>query len=229
MLTNWICLDIATAPLPEAGSYLEPGSAQSNYWYPEKIAAYFAEREAEQRDRLALDLDLCRMTGFALRRDDDADVTAIMLQDGESAEQMELASFADELAGLDWHHVNPPAIITFGGLRFDLPVLMRRARYLGMDFPVLNLDRYRTPHVDLCDLLSDRDPSRRRSLDFYVKRLGWTDLLPKPLAGADEAKVFETGRWDLLAASVRRDVTAIYRLAQWAGVIAKQQEPEPIL
>jgi len=74
--------------------------------------------------------------------------------------------------------------------------------------------------VDLCEILSDRNPQRRRSLDFYCKRMGWDDLNPKPLSGADEAQVHVTGRWDELEASILRDVTATCRLASWLDVIA---------
>jgi hypothetical protein len=49
--------------------------------------------------------------------------------------------------------------------------------------------------------------------------MGWDDLMPKPLSGAEEAQVPVTGRWDELAASLKRDVEAIYRLAVWCGVI----------
>jgi hypothetical protein len=52
-----------------------------------------------------------------------------------------------------------------------------------------------------------------------VRRLGWTDLL-KPLTGAEEAQVPQTGRWDELRASLAHDVDATVRLARWLGVIA---------
>jgi len=108
-------------------------------------------------------------------------------------------------------------LVTYGGHFFDLPLLMRRAKYLGVAFPWVNVDKYRSPHTDLLDLMSDRDPQRRKSLGFYVRRLKMG--LTKPLAGVEEAKVYESGRWDELARSLNHDVCAIKRLAEWAGVI----------
>jgi DNA polymerase elongation subunit (family B) len=129
----------------------------------------------------------------------------------ERDERLLIADVADLVSGA--------TIITFGGHNFDLPLVMRRAQYLGLRFPKLNLDRYKSPHIDLCELLSGRNPQRRRSLGFYAKRMGWTDLT-KILSGAEESQVPLTGRWDDLEASIRHDVTATYRLAQWCGVVA---------
>jgi hypothetical protein len=200
---------------------MEPVSAPSNYRDPEKIAAYIAEREAEQRDRLALDLDLCRVTCLSWLRSDGSGSPVTMQAMNETQER--------ELLGQAASWVGGTTFVTFGGRAFDLLVLQRRARYIGMTFPFINTDRYRSPHVDLMEKLADGDRARMRSLNFYCRRLGWTDLADKPLSGEDESRVFETGDWDRLRESVRRDVRAIHRLAQWAGVIAKSPEPEPIL
>jgi hypothetical protein len=72
------------------------------------------------------------------------------------------------------------------------------------------------------EILTDRNPQRRRALTFYVRRLGWT-YLEKPMSGAEESRVIETGRWDDLSASVRHDVTATYLLAGWLGVIRAEE------
>lgn len=217
MLTNWIVLDVATAPLPDAETYLDGAvRAPSTYKDPEKIAAYIAEKQAERLQMAATDVDLARVTGIGMMTSVSGQLAGIELCEDIGPERGRLGWVAAHLA-------RRPSIITFGGFNFDLPLLMRRARYLGVDFPTLNLDRYRSDHVDLCEVLSDRNPQRRRSLQFYAKRLGWTDI-SKPLSGAEEARVPETGKWDELAASLRHDVTATYRLAQWLGVIQPQPE-----
>jgi hypothetical protein len=214
---RYLILDIATAPLPDAETYLE-GSvrAPSNYKDEAKIAEYIAEKQAERLQMAATDVDLARVTGVCYR--DHQGYEGIGTPRAEDAEKNTLATLAEHLTG-------SLTVITYGGFNFDLPLLMRRARYLGVDFPKLNLDRYRSPHLDLCELLSDRDFKRRRPLGFYVKRLGWTDL-QKTLSGAEEARVPETGRWDDLAASLRHDVTATARLAAWMGLI---ELPQPTL
>lgn len=205
--TPWICLDISTAPLPEAGSFVEPVSAPSNYVDPIKIAEYIERGTADRLERAATDLDLARITAIGVQ--DETGDSVLMADTDEAARLREVRGFIEGCS-----------IITYGGRTFDLPMLMRRAQYLDVPFPSLNLDRYRSNHVDLMDILSGGDRNRVRSLDFYCRRLAWDDLLPKPLSGADEARVFETGRWDDLRESVKRDVTAIHRLAQWAGIIA---------
>lgn len=205
-----LVLDLASSALPDAERYLEGTvKAPGNYKDPEKIAEFIREKQAERLAMAATDVDLARITalGFAL---DDANAIDVRVCRDAADEKLLIEDVADL--------VNGSTIITFGGHNFDLPLVMRRARYLGVKFPKLNLDRYRSPHIDLCELLSDRDSSRKRSLGFYVKRMGWTDLT-KILSGAEEAQVPVTGRWDDLEASIRHDVTATYRLAQWAGAL----------
>jgi len=217
MLTKYLILDVATAPIDGAAGYLE-GSvrAPANYKDADKIAAYVAEKEADRLAMAAVDLDLARITAIGICAGDEVAVYDAQNEDDERAL---LTTVATLIPG--------QAIVTYGGFHFDLPLLMRRARYLDVAFPVLDLDKYRSPHVDLCELLSDRNPPRRRSLGFYVKRLGWTDL-SKPLSGADEARVFETGEWAALADSVYHDVAAARRLAAWLGVVAARVE-EPVI
>jgi hypothetical protein len=159
----------------------------------------------------ATDVDLARITGIAVQFAHGEPLIETIADQDE--ERRALTALAEGVLAN-----RSVSIITFGGFNFDLPLIMRRARYLGVDFPSLNLDRFKSPHIDLCELLSDRNPQRRRSLQFYVKRIGWTDLV-KPLSGADEARVPETGRWAELVDSLRHDVTATYRVAQWCGAI----------
>ncbi len=209
-LTSWLILDVSSSALPDAETYLE-GTVRPRKGTKDedKIAAQIAAKTDERLAMAALDLDLAYITGVAMRN-----------SDGESTVWRGILAavepkFISELSGM----VRDCSIITYGGFNFDLPLIQRRAMYLGVKFPVLNLDRYRSPHVDLSELLSDRNPQRRRSLDFYCKRLGWDDLMPKPLSGAEEAHVPTSQRWDELALSLKRDVEAIYRLAVWCGVI----------
>ena len=108
--------------------------------------------------------------------------------------------------------------MTFNGLAFDLVILERRYLYLGLPALGWQLDKYRTNHIDLLARLSGGDRERRRSLEFYVRRLGWADL-HKPLSGADEALAPGRGQWLELAESVSHDVTATVRLARWMGIL----------
>lgn len=216
-MQNRIILDIATASIVDADGYLDGVvRAPSNYKDQAKIDEYIREKQAERLAMAGTDIDLARVTGVGLTTEEDGILVKVARD--ERDECAVLAELALVLTAR-------PIIITFGGLNFDLPLLMRRARYLGVKFPTISLDRFKSPHIDLCELLSDRNPQRRRSLDFYVKRLGWKDLDPKPMSGADESRVHDTGQWDLLEKSIRRDVAACYRLACWLDVI----EPEPVM
>ncbi len=214
-----VTLDIASTGISNAADFIDKASIKvpGNYTKPDSIAKFVEEEYTRRVAEAGLDLDL-------------AQVTAVGVQVGDSEPIVNLCETSDQevlvltwLAGLLGGNV-PPTIITYGGSHFDLPLLMRRARYLNVGFPVLNLDRYRSPHLDLLQILSDRDPARRRSLGFYVRRLGWSDLF-KPLSGADEALAPSRGDWAGLMASVHHDVTACRRLAQWMGLLEPVSEP----
>jgi DNA polymerase elongation subunit (family B) len=212
-MRHWLILDVATAPLPDAETYLEGTiRAPKNYKDEQAIADYIAEKQAERLQMAAIDIDLARITGVAEMSE--AVNVCVTCRD-EKAERRHLAALANDLS-------DNPTIITFGGFNFDLPLIQRRARYLGVNFPKLNLDRFRSPHIDLCEELSDRNPQRRRSLEFYAKRLGMG--ITKTLSGAEEAHVPETRQWEELKESLIHDVTATYQLAQWMGYI---ETPSP--
>ena len=178
---------------------------------PEKIAADIAKKQADRLEMAALDIDLARITGYGVLTADMPEPLVTLCEDeeGERAALMDIAQLLKD----------GPSLITYNGFAFDLPLAMRRARYMSVKFPWLNLDRYRSEHRDLCEDLCDRNPQRRRSLSFYVKRLGMTDLR-KTLSGAEEAQVPVTGQWEALRESLHHDVTATYRIARWLGVIS---------
>lgn len=209
---KWLIVDISTAPLANAAEFLDPADsdkrkAPANYSKPEAIAEWRRKDYEADLAKCGLDMDLSRVTGIGTH---DGTATVTLCRD-ELQECVALSALSSRLR-------RQPLVITFNGLGFDIPLLMRRARYLGVDFPVLSTDRYRSSVVDLCELLCDRNPARRRSLQFYAKRLGWSDLT-KALQGADEARVHETGQWQELAASIGHDLEATRRLAAWLGQI----------
>lgn len=210
-MSRFLVCDISTAPIADAAQFHEPVSAPANYKDPEKIAAYVKEKEAEQADRGALDMDLCRISGIGFQRPRDTQVPAfVWLNKDEDAERHSLELFADA--------INGETLISFNGLKFDWPILMRRALYLGVSFPTISLDRFKSNHIDLFAKLTNSGTLSGHSLRFYAARLGWLDL-EKTLTGAEEAKVFQTGLWAELEASIRHDVTATVRLAKWMGVL----------
>jgi DNA polymerase elongation subunit (family B) len=211
---SYIITDIATAPLDGCEAWLDEPVPPSNYTKPESIEKFKTEKRADQIERAGLDPDLARITGIAAWKTD-FERPGIWLCRDEADEREALG----RLVALG----NYIPLIGYNALKFDWPFLMRRARYLGLTLDI-NTDRYRSHNVDLFDVLTHRGLLSGKSLGFYVKRLGWTDLV-KPLSGAEEARVPVTGEWDKLADSLRHDVTATYRLACWLGVI----QPQPKL
>lgn len=202
-------LDISTAPLPEAASFIEAPRPPGNYRDEAKIETWIAEKKAERLAEAGLDLDLCQVTGAAWLVNGEMHVETT---GGDVDKEMRIIAAIAQLIK-DGHE-----LVTYNGRWFDIPVLKRRARYLGIWFPAVSCDRFKSPIVDLLAYLSDNDPTRKRSLTFFCKRLGWADLCEKPLDGREEANVLQTGAWEALEASLVRDVTAIQRLAEWAGL-----------
>lgn len=222
-MSHHLILDLATAPIDGAEMLIDGDtiSPPANYRDPEKIAAYIAEKKQERLERAGLDLDLCRITAIGFLNGNETPVVTVCKT--EDDEMAAIRFLMDELGYDGQVYSEKPNIVTYNGFRFDLPVLLRRCAYLGLPIPPLNLDRYRSPHVDLCDALTHRGVLTAKPLTFYVRRLGWTDLV-KPLSGAEEARAAAEGRWDEIAAAVRHDVIATTRLARWLRVIPQLRE-----
>lgn len=213
-MSNYLVLDIATAPLEDAGDYLtDPIEAPKNYVDQVKIDAYIASARQAKLDKAALDPDLCRISGVAWAWVPEVPagdpVVQVRLARHELSEP-EILRELREIMGVS------TVLVGFNSRAFDWRVLMRRALYLSVKFPRINVDRYRSTHVDLFDVLSDKGTGTAHSLQFYVKRFGWTDL-SKPLGGEAEARVYETGDWDGLALSLSHDVLGSYRLFEKVG------------
>lgn len=219
MSSTRLVLDIATCALDGAEAWLPAVKPRGNLKDPAKVEADLADKRAAQIEGLALDLDLCRVSALGV-----CDVSGW----GASPIRVEVAATeADEAILLEhWHsRLREAHLVTFNGLAFDLPVLARRMLYLKLPALGWNLDRYRSPHVDLLAKLSDHGARPYRSLEFYARRLGWTDLV-KPLSGADEALAPGRGQWVELAESVRHDVAATCRLARWMGILGSEVDLE---
>lgn len=210
MLTRYCITDIATAPIDGCSDWLEEPTAPSNWRDPVKIAAYIAEKKADQTERAGLDLDLGRITGIGVWQSD-YDKPEAWLCRTEDDERRAVQIFADA------HRTLNIPLIGYNSLRFDWPFLMRRAAYLAVELTI-NTDRFKSHHVDLSDVLTHRGALTPRSLGFYARRLGLG--LTKPLSGAEESQVPITGRWSELEASLVHDVTATRKVAEWLRIIA---------
>jgi hypothetical protein len=203
-------LDIETAPLPDAADWLPEVEPPANYRDPAKIEAWIAEARAEQLAKAALDPDLCRVVALGLLAQG-TDTPAVLLAASDAMERELLAALS-----------SVGEAIGFGVLRFDLPILQRRAWYLGVTLPPFNLDRYRSPHIDLEDLLSVRGRYllKGKSLDFYCKRFGISDHGDTTKGKDIPALVAENTpeAWDKVETHCRADVLKTRDLARRLGV-----------
>lgn len=216
MLTRFCITDISTAPIDGCADWLDEPQAPSNWKDPAKIAAYIAEKKADQTERAGLDPDLGRITGIGVWQSGYPS-PEIWLCRSETDERNALDIFAEA------HKSLALELIGFNSLKFDWPFLMRRAAYLGVKLSI-NVDKYRGNNLDLSDILTHHGALTARSLGFYQRRLKMG--LTKPLSGAEESQVPVSGRWPELELSLRHDVEATRRLAVWMGLIAPVTTPE---
>jgi predicted PolB exonuclease-like 3'-5' exonuclease len=204
-----LVFDIETVALPDAGEYLEPVDAPANYKDPVKIAAFIAEGTQQALLKAGLDVDLCRIVaiGWALEGDEPAAVT---IEQFNGNEALMLKSF--------WMLLQDHHLIGFNCLGFDLPVLLRRSLYLGVQAPNIQIDRFKHPRVtDLMDELSYGGKLKFRGLAFYCKRFGIE--IEDPLTGADMAAAVAAGTWTVVEAHVRADVRKTSLLAARMGIM----------
>lgn len=208
-----LVLDLETCALADADGFLEPVAAPSNYKDPEKIRAYQEEKRIELLGRCALDPDLCRVVAVGLWADTEKPEVWSLDEDDDDEEQ---------LIGRAWKAIRQAqAVIGFNILGFDLPVLIRRSQYLGIAVPSINLDRYRTPHVDLMERLSFNGKLRYRGLDFYCKRFEID--VPDAHAGKDIAELIAGADWPAVVKHCEADVIKTRALAQRLGYIQAPQ------
>jgi hypothetical protein len=206
-------LDLETCPIDGADQFVEAPDAPSNYG-PEATAKFQAKAKATAIDRAALDLDLARICCLGMECDG---VSLTRCFPDEASERIGLEMLFDTTNGF-----GEKRLVTFNGFKFDLPLILRRAAYLGLPIPKINLDKYRSPHLDLWNVLSHNGSVPAHSLSWYVKRLGWADL-QGTLPGRDIPQAVRDGRWEEIQAHCKADVLATKRLAEWLGLAKEPQ------
>lgn len=200
-------LDIETVASPDAEKWIGTVRAPSHYRDPFKIQTYQTEKLAERIATASLEPDLC-------------EVVAVAVDSGQGAEGMTRAEL-DEQQQLEWiwDRVAGSRLVGFNIMKFDLPVLIRRSQLLGIPYPHINLDRYRTPHVDLLNVLSFDGVISFRSLAFYCRRFD-IDVPEDIIAGSDIGGLVAAGEWDLVLAHVLCDVKKTKLLAERIHALA---------
>lgn len=235
-------IDIETVPLPNVEDYLDPpapipapdfsliGPAK-NLVDPVKIAADVEKRrqaaidahldQCEQQatkwrelvERCALDADLCQIVAVGFIREDWNEPKVFTMHQPVS-EASWLAAF--------WREVGQRVTVGYNTIGFDLPVLLRRSLYLGVQHPTINIDKYRTNHIDLQMRLSYNGALKFRPLSFYCKRFGIA--CDDETSGKDIGAFVAAGEWDKVAAHCRADVLKTKALAERMGLLRMQPE-----
>ena len=224
-----IVVDLETVAIDGAADYLEPIEPPANYTKPESIDAYIKNATDKVLSKCALDPDLCRIVALGwLRVGTDHNARVVTCRD-ENEERYALRAFWAEVKREYGGGVR--SLVTFNGLKFDLPVLMRRSQYLGVEYPPLSVDRYRTNHIDLWQKLSFNGAISAHGLQFYRKRFG-LPVPNDPVKGEDIAGLVKGGTevcWRAIQNHCALDVQATYELAARLGLIEiTQDDPQMV-
>ncbi len=201
-----IIVDIECVGIDNAADYLEPPEAPSNYKDPQKIADYIAEATTKAVERCGLDPDLCRIVALGVGFSLGSDVVSICKTEAEETAALKLFWGAVTDTGL----VRP--VLSFNGFGYDLPVLMRRSQYLGVEHPVLSLDRYRSPHIDLMQRLTWNGAIKAHKLSFYASRFGWPVV--DTVDGSQIAELVKAGDWKAVESHCLNDLAQTRFIAQ---------------
>jgi len=235
--------DIETVSLVDAEQYLDPLEPipqpdlslivpAKNLVDPAKIAADIEKRkqaaveahreQCEQQElkrrelleRCALDLDLCRIVAVGWMREDwnEPEVATCVTEEREAG-----------VLRLFWDELDNRVTIGYNQIGFDLPILQRRSLYLGVHAPQLNLDKYRSPHIDLQQRLSLNGTKPYRSLNWYCRRMK-LDVPCDQNSGKDIGQLVADGKWDEVADHCRADILKTRALAERMGILKLQAE-----
>lgn len=216
-----IVLDVETVALPDAAVFVPTPRAPKSYKDDAKIKSYIQEKYNEEVEHAGLDPDLGCIVAIG-----------VMMEGTDEPSVVSRAQYTEEFM-LDWlwKSVGPRITVGFNTLGFDLPMCLRRSLYLGVPTPNINLDKYRTPHLDLQQILSFRGVFKYRSLDFYCRRFD-LKVPDDSVVGADIPKLVAEGNWAAVEDHCASDVKKTAALARRMGLLYQPTtlpEPEAVL
>jgi hypothetical protein len=220
-----IVVDIETAPLPNVREYLEPPDltdikAPSNYVKQEAIDGYIerekvkrlADHETDCTNKAALDFNLARIVAIGWWTEQTGVVSGICPDEAHEAAQLEVF----------WKMARQRVISGFCVRQFDLPMMIQRSRYLGVNAPSIDLGRYaRGTVVDIFDLLTFNDLRAEslmpRTVHAYCKRF---DIpVADTVKGKDIPSLIAGGEWGQVRAHVESDVLLEVAIGKRIGAI----------
>lgn len=196
-------LDIETVAVD--GIAIEPVTPPSNYTTDEAIARYVAKAEASQREKAALYPWTCKVIAAGWCEEGNTAVE-VATADGVLSEQTLLKRVWEA------YHRCGQRLVGFNHRAFDLPVLMARSILLGVPYPTMDIDKYRSPHPDVMLALTFKGAIPARSLRWYADRFGLnTD---DAFSGREIATLYEDGNWEAIRKHVESDITLTRQLAE---------------
>lgn len=211
-------LDLETVGLPEAEQWLDPVTPDARCTKPESIAKSIAEKTAERAQKFGLDPDTNRIVALGWHDVGYGDPRVMLCLDE-----------ADEIVALTlfWstYREQYTKLVTFNGLRFDLPVLIMRSLYLDVDAPELTIaPAWKSPHIDLWQKLSLNGARKDvHSLAFYSRRFGIGTL--DKVNGADIDKLVAEGKWSDVEAHCLSDLGLTHALANRLKLLKLTEVP----
>lgn len=249
MVLKYLCLDVETVPnqaLPAEcvpkfdESQVKTGNLKDPLKIREKIEEERARFDAEINKAMSTDPDLCQV------------VCVVAYESANLEQHVWYASSLDEETALlidVWDRIRAcyndgVPLVTFNGMSFDVPVLLRRAMIEdivvapGMARQLLARQENNHHHYDLMQLLACRGPfgTRYRGLDYYLQRFG----IGAKLTGWDGSRVYPAwieGRHaeiiEYCGQDVRQTAKLYERVAPWliaprtTGELAKAKGQNP--
>lgn len=210
----WLIHDFETTAREDIDQFADDMKIDRRLTDPEKIAAARAKR----LEMAATDIDYARVVCSGIWTSDQA-APYVMAGLTVESEQEQLAALA--AAYEDIVLSRGGVIVGFNNRTYDLPLAMRRARILGVPFPRIPLDKYRsTQIVDLLRVLTfgyEVDRDKWKKLDVYCRLHGIT--IADPACGADVPDLIAKGDLDSVIAHNLADLQRCHALASLLGEI----------
>ena len=218
-MSKLLVFDIETAPIDDVDQYLGHIQAPANYTKPESIQKYIEEKAQEERDKAALDPDLCRVVAIAFQLQGESEIRG-----GLAKTEAEEAKLLERFWAFVRKAQDPFKVryCGFNVLGFDLPVLLRRSMFLNVPAPSIRLGRYAYQAPDILDLqlvltMDRHEKFKWRPKDWWVKRLKLKGA-EDGSKGADVPSLVALGAWDDVLHHCKADVEKEVQMAQWLGL-----------
>jgi len=212
-----LVLDLESAPLLNVADFLDPPEADKRLTDKAKIAADLEAKKAAQGSKAALDWNCARIVAAGWWTAQQVDIDAVIAAAGDDDE------WERHTLQYLWRLIGDRPIVGFCIKTFDLPLLIQRSRYLGVNYPRLDLGKYSRGErvIDLYDILTFNDLRQdfvmRRTAKNFAKRFGIP--VDDAVSGADVPALIAKGDYDAVLAHVKSDVRLEVALAERLGVV----------